>query len=87
MSHLTQSRLLWRRLSADAYEANGTGHRYAVINIGNPSASWLATSSDRRYAPRPEQSELAAKRICEAWADLSHSTRVVSLAISMTVSR
>jgi hypothetical protein len=85
MSHFTT--LKWRRLSADAYEANGTGHRYAVINIGTPSAPWLATSSDRRYAPCGEQSELAARQVCEAWADLSHSTRVVSLAISMTVSR
>jgi hypothetical protein len=87
MSHLTQSRLLWRRLSADAYEANGTGHRYAVINIGTPLGVWLATSSDRRYVPRPEQSVLAAKRVCEAWADLSHSTHAVALHISMTVSR
>jgi hypothetical protein len=81
------TQLKWRRLSADAYEANGTGHRYAVINIGTPLGAWLATSSDRRYVPRPEQSELAARRICEAWADLSHSTHAVTLAISMTVSR
>jgi hypothetical protein len=69
MSHLTQSRLLWRRLSPDAYEANGTGHRYAVINIGNPLRPWLATSSDRRYAPRPEHCLCAGILLCQAWAD------------------
>jgi hypothetical protein len=86
MSHFTTP-LRWRRLSADAYEANGTGHRYAVINVGNPLRPWLATSSDRRYAPRPEQSELAARQVCEAWAGLSHSTHAVALHISMSVSR
>jgi hypothetical protein len=85
MTHSTQ--LQWKQVAADAYEANGTGHRYAVINIGTPLRPWLATSSDRRYVPRPEQSELAAKQICEAWADLSHSTHAVALHISMSVSR
>jgi hypothetical protein len=67
MSHLTQSRLLWRKLGADAYEANGTGHRYAVINVGSPSAPWLATG-DGPHQPRPERSVSAAMGRCERWA-------------------
>jgi hypothetical protein len=67
MSHLTQSRLLWRKLSADAYEANGTGHRYAVINVGNPLRPWLATG-DGPHRPRPEHSLSAAMGRCERWA-------------------
>jgi hypothetical protein len=86
MSHFT-TQLMWRQVADDAYEASDGHHRYAVLFLGFDSATWLATTDNRRYAPRPEQSVLAAKRICEAWADLSHSTRVVSLAISMSVSR
>jgi hypothetical protein len=87
MSNVITTKLKWRKLSADAYEANGDGHRYAVLFLGFDSATWLATTDNRRYAPRPEQSLLAARRVCEAWADLSHSTRVVTLAVSMSVSR
>jgi hypothetical protein len=67
MSNLITTPLKWRRLSADAYEANGTGHWYAVINIGNPSGAWLATG-DGPHQPRPEHSLSAAMGRCERWA-------------------
>jgi hypothetical protein len=68
MTTITQ--LKWRMLSADAYEASGGHHQYAVLFLGfDAETPWLATTSDRRYAPRPEQSLRTSRRICQAWAD------------------
>jgi hypothetical protein len=64
------TQLKWRRLSADAYEASGTGHQYAVLFLGfDAETPWFATTSDVRYLPRGEHCLAAGMLACMLWAD------------------
>jgi hypothetical protein len=75
MTHFTQPRLMWQKMSDDCYEAHGhdlrktEDSRYAVLFLGfDADNPWLATSSGP-HRPRPEPSLITAQRQCQRWAD------------------